>query len=116
MTRRPPPGRRPAPSRGPRGADPRRRPGSATLPRLILAAFGVLAIGVFIGVMSIYASFTSDLPDIGEIENFSLDQASTVVSADGKEASRLVRIDQVIPPGVGAKTRYAARQMAALGC
>jgi membrane peptidoglycan carboxypeptidase len=98
MTRRPPPGRRPAPSRGPRGADPRRRPGSATLPRLILAAFGVLAIGVFIGVMSIYASFTSDLPDIGEIENFSLDQASTVVSADGKELANFAVEDRRVIP------------------
>ncbi len=57
-----------------------------------------MAIGVFIGVMSIYASFTSDLPDIGEIENFSLDQASTVVSADGKELATFAVEDRRVIP------------------
>ncbi|MEO6577711.1 MAG: transglycosylase domain-containing protein, partial [Candidatus Limnocylindria bacterium] len=86
MTRRPPPpGRRPAQGRGPRRADPRRRPGSPTLPRLILAVFGLLAIGLFAVILSVYGSFTSGLPDVGDIENFDLVEGSTVVSADGKE-------------------------------
>jgi penicillin-binding protein 1A len=65
---------------------------------VILAAFGVLAIGVFIGVMAVYASFTSDLPDIAEIENFDLDQASTVVSADGKELANFAVEDRRVIP------------------
>ena len=76
---------------------------SAPATRLDHAAFGVLAIGVFIGVMSIYASFTSDLPDIGEIENFSLDQASTVVSADGKELATFA-VEDCDPVGIHGET------------
>ncbi len=45
----------------------------------------MLALGLFIGVLSVYASFTSDLPDVSEIENVDLAQGSTVVSADGTE-------------------------------
>ena len=86
MTRRPPPpGRGSAPRRGARGNDPRRRPGSTAAPRIILIAFGLAAIALFIGILSAYATYTSDLPDVAEIENFDLAQGSTVVSADGIE-------------------------------
>ncbi len=85
MTRRPPPGRGPAPRRGSRGPDPRRRPGNTALPRVILAVFGVLAAGLFAIILSVYASFTTGLPDVGEIENFDLIEGSTVASADGIE-------------------------------
>jgi membrane carboxypeptidase/penicillin-binding protein len=47
--------------------------------------FGVLAIGLFAGILTVYARFTAGLPDVGEIENFDLVEASTVVSADGTE-------------------------------
>ncbi|HUF06825.1 MAG TPA: transglycosylase domain-containing protein [Candidatus Binatia bacterium] len=99
MTRRPPPpGRRPPPYGRPGRADPRRRPGSTALPRLILAGFGVLALGIFVAMLSVYASFTNDLPDIAEIENFDLDQGSTVLSADGRElASFAVEDRRVVP-------------------
>jgi membrane peptidoglycan carboxypeptidase len=86
MTRRPPPpGRGSAPRRGARGNDPLRRPGSTAAPRIILIAFGLAAIALFIGILSAYATYTSDLPDVAEIENFDLAQGSTVVSADGTE-------------------------------
>ena len=86
MTRRPPPpGRGSAPRRGARGNDPRRRPGSTAAPRIILIAFGLAAIALFIGILSAYATYTSDLPDVSEIENFDLAQGSTVLSADGTE-------------------------------
>ncbi|MBW3613232.1 MAG: transglycosylase domain-containing protein, partial [Chloroflexi bacterium] len=86
MTRRPsPPGRRGPPRRATRGAPRRRPPGSAALPRLILAVFGALAIGLFVAILLVYRSFTSDLPDVGDIENFDLAQGSTVMSADGTE-------------------------------
>jgi membrane peptidoglycan carboxypeptidase len=86
MTRRPPPpGRGPAPRRGATGNDPRRRSGSTAAPRIILIAFGLAAIALFIGILSAYASYTSDLPDVSEIENFDLAQGSTVLSADGTE-------------------------------
>jgi membrane peptidoglycan carboxypeptidase len=45
----------------------------------------VLAIGAFVMLLSVYASFTSDLPDVADIENFDLAEGSTVVSADGTE-------------------------------
>ncbi len=80
MTRRPPPaGRRPPPNRA------RRRPGSTALPRIILGFFGVAAIALFFGMMSVYASYTSDLPTLEGIEDFDLAEGSTVYSADGVE-------------------------------
>ena len=47
--------------------------------------FGVLAIGLFAVILSVYASFTNGLPDVAEIENFDLVEGSTVVSSDGTE-------------------------------
>ena len=63
----------------------RRRAGSPTLPRLILGVFALLAAGLFILIVSVYTSFTSGLPDVAGIENFDLDEGSTVVSADGTQ-------------------------------
>ncbi|HVM24792.1 MAG TPA: transglycosylase domain-containing protein, partial [Candidatus Limnocylindrales bacterium] len=86
MTRRPPPGRRGQPRAAGRGAPVRRRPpGSTLLPRLVLLVFGLLGVVLFAGILSVYASFTSDLPDVADIENFDLAQGSTVVAADGTE-------------------------------
>ena len=51
----------------------------------MLALFGALALGLFVGLMGVYASYTNGLPDVTEIENFDLAQGSTVVSADGRE-------------------------------
>ncbi|MBA2633035.1 MAG: transglycosylase domain-containing protein, partial [Chloroflexi bacterium] len=86
MTRRPPPpGGRPVPRRGARGPDPRRRPGTTALPRLILAVFGVLAIGLFALILGVYSSYTTGLPNVEDIENFDLVEGSTVVSGDGTE-------------------------------
>ncbi len=36
-------------------------------------------------ILGVYASFTSGLPDVADIENFDLVEGSTVVSADGTE-------------------------------
>ena len=84
MTRRPPPpARRGAPRGTGRGAPVRRRPGSPALPRLILGVFGVLAIGLFAFLVNVYASFTSGLPDVAQIEDVDLAEGSTVLSADG---------------------------------
>ena len=86
MTRRPPPpGRRGAPRSAGRGAPARRRPGSTALPRIILGGFGLLAIGLFAFLINVYASFTSGLRDVGDIEDFVLAQGSTVLSSDGTE-------------------------------
>jgi membrane peptidoglycan carboxypeptidase len=81
MTRRPPPPRRVGAPRRP----PPRRPGSPAIPRAILAAFGLAGIVLFGFLLSAYASFTSDLPAVEEIEDFDLAEGSTVVSADGQE-------------------------------
>jgi membrane peptidoglycan carboxypeptidase len=86
MTRRPPPpGRGSAPRRGARGHDPRRRPGSTALPRIILIAFGVGALALFIGILGAYNSYASGLPPVEDIEDINLAQGSTVLSADGTE-------------------------------
>jgi membrane peptidoglycan carboxypeptidase len=85
MTRRPPPGRRPAPRGDAGGSYSRRRPGSTALPRIILAAFGVIGAGLFALILSVYTSFTSGLPNVADVENFDLVEGSTVVSADGTE-------------------------------
>jgi membrane peptidoglycan carboxypeptidase len=95
MTRRPPPpGRRGGPRSAGRGAPSRRRPGSTALPRIILGAFGLLAIGLFVMLLNVYASFTSGLPDVGEVENVDLAQGSTVVSADGTELATFAMEDR----------------------
>jgi membrane peptidoglycan carboxypeptidase len=57
----------------------------APLPAIILGAFAVVAAGLFIGVMAVYASYTSGLPDVSSIENFQLSEGSHVLSADGVE-------------------------------
>jgi membrane peptidoglycan carboxypeptidase len=86
-------------------SDPRRSPHSrkrpatiAALPAIILGAFAVVAAGLFIGVMAVYASYASGLPDVSSIENFQLSEGSHVVSADGVElASFAAEQRKVIP-------------------
>lgn len=48
-----------------------------------MALFAVAGIGLFVGALSVYASYTRDLPDVSKLESFELAQGSTVVSADG---------------------------------
>ena len=45
----------------------------------------MLAAGLFAVIFSVYASFTTGLPDVGDIENFDLVEGSTVMSSDGTE-------------------------------
>jgi membrane peptidoglycan carboxypeptidase len=84
MTRR-------TPLRQHRGAVPRRaprprNPGSfAALPAIILGVFAALAAGVFLGLMAIYGSYTSGLPNVAGVEDVQLSEGSRVVSADGVE-------------------------------
>ena len=49
----------------------------------ILAAFVVVAGALFIGLMGVYAAYTSGLPPVEDLESFTLDEGSRVVSADG---------------------------------
>src|SRR5918996_4185330 len=95
MSRRPPPpGRRPLPPpRGRRGA-PRRRPVPAAIGRVILGIGFLLGVGLFVGIMAAYGSVTSGLPDVSEIENFDLPEASTVTSADGRELAQFAAEDR----------------------
>ena len=62
-----------------------RRSGPAALPILILGAFGVLGVALFIGLLGVYASYTVGLANPQDLEDFQLDQASSVLSADGVE-------------------------------
>ncbi|HEX5578431.1 MAG TPA: transglycosylase domain-containing protein [Candidatus Limnocylindria bacterium] len=85
--------RRPAPSAAPRSparppAAARRqvqRRGPAVLPIAIMAAFVALAGALFIGLMGVYAAYANGLPSIDGLEEFTLDEGSRVVSADGVE-------------------------------
>jgi membrane peptidoglycan carboxypeptidase len=94
MTRRPPPPRRSGAVYRPglAGASRTERrtgrsaPGPiAAVPAIILGIGTILAVGLFAGVIAVYAAYTSGLPDVGQIENFQLSEGSTVVSADGVE-------------------------------
>ena len=51
----------------------------------ILAAFVVVAGALFIGLMGVYAAYTNGLPPVEDLESFTLDEGSRVVSADGVE-------------------------------
>jgi len=86
MSRRPVAPRGAYPPPGARRAAPRRGGARAIpLPAIILGAFAVLGVALFIGLMSVYAAFTSGLPRPEDLENFTLSEGSTVVSADGVE-------------------------------
>ncbi|HEX2141435.1 MAG TPA: transglycosylase domain-containing protein, partial [Candidatus Limnocylindria bacterium] len=91
MSRRPP-YRSARPQPGGRGAPPRpgaraatRGRGPAALPIVILGAFAALGIALFIGLLGVYASYTVGLANPADLEDFDLDEASTVLSADGTE-------------------------------
>lgn len=73
--------------RPPRGASrPPARPGGiALLPAVILGAFTAVAAALFIGMLGVYAAYTTDLPSVKDLANFQLDQGSRVYSADGVE-------------------------------
>lgn len=84
------------PSRSARSRDARRPPtprspgsgsrtGVAPLPALILGAFAALAVALFVGIMGVFASYASGLPDPAQLENFQLAEGSRVISADGVE-------------------------------
>ncbi len=64
------------------------------MPAIILGVFAVLAIGLFVGVMAVYASYASDLPDASTIDDVTLDQGSRVVSADGVELASFAHEDR----------------------
>jgi membrane peptidoglycan carboxypeptidase len=73
------PGGPPAP-RSPRSTNRREL---APLPAIILGGFAALAVALFVGVVAVFASYASDLPDPSQLSHFELSQGSSVVSADG---------------------------------
>jgi membrane peptidoglycan carboxypeptidase len=110
---------RPTPPRPHRGAVPRRparpRPSGSfgAVPALILGVFAVLAAGLFLGVMAVYASYTSGLPNVAGVEDFQLAEGSEVLSADGvqlatfaAEQRRSISFDQI--PRVMVDAQVAA--------
>ncbi|MDH4335042.1 MAG: penicillin-binding protein, partial [Chloroflexota bacterium] len=81
-----------------RHSNARPRASVAALPAIVLGGFAVLAVGLFIGLMGVFASYTSGLPDPGDLENFELSEGSRVLSADGVElASFAAEQRRVIP-------------------
>jgi membrane peptidoglycan carboxypeptidase len=57
----------------------------AALPAIVLGTFALLGAALFVGVLAVYAGYTSGLPDVGNVENFQLSEGSRVLSADGVE-------------------------------
>ena len=50
-----------------------------------MCAFIVLGGALFFGLMGVYAAYTNGLPPVEDLENFTLNEGSRVVSADGVE-------------------------------
>ncbi|HET7520150.1 MAG TPA: transglycosylase domain-containing protein, partial [Candidatus Limnocylindria bacterium] len=76
--------------------------GFAILPAVILGAFAALGTAMFIGLIGVYAAYTNGLPAVTDLENFTLDEGSRVVSSDGVELAsfaaeqrELVDYDQI---------------------
>jgi membrane peptidoglycan carboxypeptidase len=85
----------------------------APLPALILGTFAALAVALFIGVVAVFASYASGLPDPSQLEHFELSQGSSVMSADGVELAtfaaeerRVLTFDKI--PPVMADAQVAA--------
>ncbi|HET6820747.1 MAG TPA: transglycosylase domain-containing protein, partial [Candidatus Limnocylindria bacterium] len=55
------------------------------MPAVILAVFTAAAAAMFIGMIVVYASYTTGLPSVKDLANFQLDEGSRVYSADGVE-------------------------------
>ena len=101
------------------GSPAPRSPGSlnrkaiAPLPALILGVFAALAVALFVGVVAVFASYASGLPDPSQLEHFELSQGSSVMSADGVELAtfaaeerRVLTFDKI--PQVMADAEVAA--------
>ncbi len=68
------------------------------LPAVILAASAAIAGALFIGLMGVYAAYTTGLPTVTDIENFELNEGSRVMSADGVELATFAsERRQVVP-------------------
>jgi membrane peptidoglycan carboxypeptidase len=101
MTRRiPPPAARRygRPNQAQRSSTPRRGPRIAMLPAIILGGFAGLAAALFIGLLGVFAAYTSGLPDPSQLEQFKLSQGSTVMSADGVELATFAAEDRKTIP------------------
>ena len=80
---------------------------------MILGAFAAIAVALFVGVVAVFASYASDLPDPSQLEHFELSQGSSVMSADGVELAtfaaeerRVLTFDKI--PQVMADAQVAA--------
>ncbi|HEX6655303.1 MAG TPA: transglycosylase domain-containing protein, partial [Candidatus Limnocylindria bacterium] len=88
--RRPPGGGYPSRSQARRSPEAATRPvprqgGIALLPAFILGAFTAVGLALFVGMIGVYAAYTTGLPSVKDLENFQLDEGSHVISADGVE-------------------------------
>jgi membrane peptidoglycan carboxypeptidase len=69
-----------------------------SLPVIILGGFAALAVALFVGLMGLYASYTTGLPDPAGIEDFDLSEGSRVVSADGVELATFAAEQRRVVP------------------
>ena len=74
------------------------RSGFAALPAVVLGLFGAVAVVLFAGIMLTFASYTSGLPDPGQLEHFELSEASRVISADGVELATFAAEQRRVMP------------------
>jgi membrane peptidoglycan carboxypeptidase len=87
--------RRPPTSRPP-GAAP--HPGLAPLPALILGGFAAVALALLVGILAVFASYASGLPDPAQLGNFQLAEGSRVVSADGVDLATFAAEERRVVP------------------
>ncbi|HLE58331.1 MAG TPA: transglycosylase domain-containing protein, partial [Candidatus Limnocylindria bacterium] len=81
-----------------RPAPPARRAVVAPLPAIVIGGSAVLAVALFIGILGVYQSYATGLPDPAGIEQFELKEGSSVVSSDGVElASFAAERRRVVP-------------------
>jgi len=55
------------------------------LPAVILATFAALGVGIVLSAVFLYTAYASSLPEVTALEDYTPDEGSLVVSADGRE-------------------------------
>ena len=91
----------------------RSAPRIALLPAIILGGFAGLAAALFIGLLAVFASYSSGLPDPGQLEHFTLSEGSRIMSADGVELATFAAEQRRVIPYAQIPTVMVDAQVAA---
>ena len=83
------------------------------LPAVILATFAALGVGIVLSAVFLYTAYAGSLPEVTALEDYTPDEGSLVVSADGRELAtfaatnrRVVDYDEI--PDVLVEATVAA--------